>query len=71
MMAAEGKEILDRRFKALKINSNSTLLHDLATHYKIDNVMDFLRSRCHEEDRYENAYARDVLTNAKKLLPAN
>lgn len=41
MLAADGKEILERRFKALKVNSNSALLNDLAAHFKIDTVMDF------------------------------
>lgn len=44
LLAADGKEILERRFKALKVNSNSALLNDLAAHFKLDSVMDFYGS---------------------------
>ncbi|MDZ4846487.1 MAG: bifunctional (p)ppGpp synthetase/guanosine-3',5'-bis(diphosphate) 3'-pyrophosphohydrolase [Chitinophagales bacterium] len=44
MLAAEGKEILERRFKALKVNSSSALLNDLAAYFKLDSVMDFYGS---------------------------
>ncbi len=44
LLAAEGKEILDRRFKALKVNSSSALLNDLAAYFKLDSVIDFYGS---------------------------
>ncbi len=40
-LAADGKEILERRLRALKVTSSSPLLNDLAAYYKLDSVLDF------------------------------
>jgi len=41
LLAADGKEMLERRFKTLKVNLTSGLLNELAAHFKFDTVLDF------------------------------
>ncbi len=41
MIAVEGRSILERRLKALKVQLSSNLLNDLALYYKTDSVQDF------------------------------